>query len=180
MASTKTEVDSTWVAPRTWVTTETVTAAMMNSDVRDNANALKTPAHGVCSIDEASDFTTTSTSFVDVDGAGSQLSMTITTGGGDVLVLFSGGIQVAAGGVAIYLTVGVDGVDTPGDDGITSTFGGSSPQNLSFAYIIEGLAAGAHTFVLRWKTGGVATATLYAGAGTATKDLHPQFSVWEI
>lgn len=37
-----------WTAPRTWVTGETVTAALMNTHVRDNLTALKAatlPAH---------------------------------------------------------------------------------------------------------------------------------------
>jgi len=32
-----------WTTPRTWVTRELVTAAIMNAHVRDNLSALKSP-----------------------------------------------------------------------------------------------------------------------------------------
>lgn len=38
---------TTWVTPRTWTAGELVTASIMNAHVRDNLNALKTPAGGV-------------------------------------------------------------------------------------------------------------------------------------
>lgn len=176
MASTKVEVDATWETPLTWTQDQVVTPEDMNS-ISDNLNALKSPAYAIAVLDEASDFTTTSTSFVDVDAAGAQLSFSIETGGGLVEIGFagSGGISTARTG---YLDVLIDGTPAGGDDGLIAvTF---AHGNLSFVILRDDLAAGVHTFVLRWKvSNGDGTFTLHAGAGTSARDVHPRFWVME-
>jgi len=54
-------------------------------------------ANSLVNINEGSDYTTTSTSFVDIDSAGDpDLSLTITTNGGDVMIGFDGGFSHSA------------------------------------------------------------------------------------
>ena len=50
-----------WTAPKTWADDELVTANVMNTHIRDNLNALKTPPSDHYKLNEASDYTTTST-----------------------------------------------------------------------------------------------------------------------
>ena len=76
-----------WTTPKTWADDELVTANVMNTHVRDNLNALKAPPTARYELNRTSDYTTTSTSFVDVDGT--KLALTITTSGGDVMVHFN-------------------------------------------------------------------------------------------
>jgi hypothetical protein len=172
-----------WVTPRTWVPEELVTANLLNTHLRDNLNALKNPPSARYEPNEGSDYTTTSTSFVDVDAT--NLALTITTAGGDVMVGFHGLVAPDNVGAArVLFDVAVDGTRTAGNDGITGTTqegseGGARPKNVSFVRLISGLAAGSHTFKLQWRTN-TGTATLYAGAGTSNADVHPQFWAREV
>ncbi len=170
---------ATWTAPRTWADNDLVAAADLNEQLRDNQEFLKDPPTDIYDANEASDYTTTSTSFTDVDGT--NFSLSLDTEGGDVLVWFSGNVRTNSAGQTIHLNVSVDGSDNVADDGIIGTpvTGAQPGLPTTFIRLIQGLAAGTHTFKLRWKTN-TGTATLYAGAGTSNADVHPQFGVREI
>ncbi|MYD11578.1 MAG: hypothetical protein F4X02_16235 [Chloroflexi bacterium] len=167
-----------WTAPKTW-SSEPLTSLDLNQNVRDNLNHLKNRLDS--SVDKfvsgEAMLQTTATEFVDVDAV--NLSLTLTTHGGDVLLGFTGTVQSTVGGRSIYFNVAVDDVDYIADDGIIcSQIGGSFDNNLhkplSFVMLIPGLSAGSHTFKLRWKTD---------AGNTAKMDvvrLHPQFWAKEI
>lgn len=172
-----------WTAPTTRTTGELITAAIWNTDIVDNLAALKAPPSEHYELNEASNYTTNSASFVDVDagtGANTKLRRDITIGGSEVLVSFSG--HVAAAGSApnlAYFDIDVDGARNGGDDGYNTCVANGGP--IAFTRLITGLTPGAHIFKLQWKVraAGV-TGTLYAGAGTGSYDLHPQFWVREV
>lgn len=170
-----------WTTPKTWNVDELLTAANLNTHLRDNLNALKSPPTGHYECNEAADYTTTSTSFVDVDGT--NLALTFTTNGGDVLVHFHASVMHTASG-RICFDVAVDGNRVAGDDGMIGGYvpvsaSGYPMVQMTFTRLLTGLSAGEHTFKLQWKTSG-ATARLYAGAGTSWGDLHPQFWAREV
>ncbi len=166
-----------WITPKDWAVDEQLTASKLNTHLRDNLNALKAPPSDNYECNEGSDYSTNGTSFADVDGT--NLSLTITTTGGDVMVGFHGTFQAATQGT-FYLDVYVDSADDGGDDGyLVQTIAANTPNSVSFVRLITGLSAAAHTFKLRWKTNGVSV-TLFAGAGTSNRDVHPQFWVREI
>lgn len=171
-----------WTDTITW-TSSLVTVAQFNEQIRDNMDALKDPPTDYVDVNEGADYTTTSTSFVDIDAAGNpDLSLTITTGGGDVFVSFHGTFSHNNAAGVVYLDFTVDGTLHGGDDGIImGRLHGVADRllTLSFVRYVTGLAAGSHTFVLRWKIS-TGTGTLYAGAGTSSFDVHPQFLVREI
>ena len=169
-----------YTAPTTRVTGELMTAAIVNTDYVDNLIALKDPPSANEDVDEVADYTTTSNSFVDVDAT--DLALAITTKGGDVLVHFHGTVSNNNTGSAgaLFLDIDVDGARVGGDDGIIKVRVDNSNQEMpvSFSRLITGLAAASHTFKLQWKvmeSGGTTTATMFAGAGTARGDIHPQF-----
>jgi hypothetical protein len=171
---------ATWTTPKTWVEGYLVDEDDLNEQLRDNLDALKEPPTDSYVCDEASDYTTTSTSFVDVDAT--NLSLTITTTGGDVMVGFFGTVEhSAASSNAIRFDVDLDGSVIGGDAGLAGMNFSVSDQRLtvSFVYLVTGLSAGTHTFKLQWETAS-ATATLFAGSGHATFDVHPQFWVREV
>ncbi len=165
-----------WTTPKTWAVDELVTASALNTHMRDNLNALKAPPTAHYEVDEASDYTTNSTSFVDVDAT--HLALTITTSGGDVLVHFHANPSIGAPAF-LHFDVDVDGARVGGDDGIVRYSTPSYNVPVSFTRLITGLAAGEHVFTLQWKVNS-GTATLYAGAGTSGYDVHPQFWAREI
>ena len=173
-----------WTAPITWAVDQLVTADNLNEQVRDNLEFLKDPPTDEYTLNEGSDYTTTSTSFVDIDAT--NLALTIETGGGDVLVHFHGVFgSVSGSGTAVaYLEVDVDGSPLAGNDGIIAIYIDDAADHfpLSFTQLIQGLSAGSHTFKLQWKrtTSASAVVALWAGAGTSNNDLHPQFWAREV
>lgn len=179
MASATTTRTSTWATAKTWSASEGVTAALMNLEIRDKVNALKSPAYFNCVIDQASDYTITGvTTFTNVDAT--NLSATLTTGGGAMLLGFSGSLNVSAGvnTYRAYLDIVIDGsTRLGGDDGLLVrgyTIG--AVENASFVVMTAALTAGQHTFTLQYKVNNAsATAIMYAGAGTASHDIHPRF-----
>jgi hypothetical protein len=170
-----------WTTPKTWNVDELLTAANLNMHLRDNLNALKAPPTVHYECDEDSEYTTTSTSFVDVDGT--NLALTLTTSGGDVLVHFHASIVHTNAG-KIFFDVTLDGNRIGEDDGILGGYvqnagsGNTASAYMSFTRLVTGMAAGEHTFVLQWRTTG-STARLFAGA-TAAEAVHPQFWAREV
>lgn len=170
-----------YTQPTTRNTGDSITASVWNTDLVDNLIAIKNPPTDSYVADEGADWTTTSTSFVDVDGT--DLSLTITTTGGDVIVHFHGVFLMSFNSDIVKLNVSLDGVNVAADDGITgaSFYNSASALKLpiSFTRLITGVSAGSHTFKLRWKVA-ANSVTLYAGAGTTNFDFHPQFWVREM
>jgi len=160
-----------WTEPKTW-TNEPLVAGDMNTHLRDNLEALKDPPSANYEADEASNYSTTSTSFVDVHAT--NLSLTIETKGGDVMVHFHGNIDAAS---YCHLDLEVDDTRIGGDDGIC--YAGVTHNIVSFTRLLTNLAEGSHTFKLQWKVNSGA-GTLFAGAGTTYKDVIPQFWAREV
>lgn len=168
-----------WSTPKTW-TGEPLTSPDMNTEIRDNLNALKNPPSDSYMANESSNYTTTSTSFVNVDGT--NWSFSLDTNGGDVFVHFDGSFGQSSNTQKYYLDVTVDGTRLGQDDGLvvdTIDVAGSHVIATGFTRLISGLSANTHVFVLQWKTQG-GTLTMYAGAGTSGLDVHPQFWAREI
>lgn len=144
----------------------------------------------VYTLNEASNYTTTSTTWVDIDGT--NLALTITPTGTRVFLWFDCNVKnTSAGTPTVYFDIeqddGVTQARIGGDDGlqfaiVTSTDGGSDQYSpVAFNRMVTGLTPGtAYTFSLQWKTVGSGGVTLYAGAGTTNLDMHPQFGVFEI
>lgn len=161
-----------WTPPRTWSADELIDETILNTHVRDNLAWLKDPPTGIATLSTA--ITTTSTSWTNVTG----LSVTLTTYGGTIMV---GWIAVTnmSTGTATHFNVAVDGVDQASStDGYTYSI--NSPINtVSPVILLEGIAAGTHTFQLRWKNNSGATTTLYAESSISSLKMRPTFWVRE-
>ena len=164
-----------WTTPKTW-SSEPLTSLDLNTYMRDNQTHLKDRLDNSAQklVSGASELSTTSNEFVDVDA--DKLSLTLMTHGGDVLVGFTGTIKSRRNGRASFFNLAVDGVNYIADDGIVrdTAHGELVHAPISFVVLVTDLAAGSHTFNLRWKT----------AAGNSTRmdivDLHPQFWAKEI
>jgi hypothetical protein len=129
-------------------------------------------------LNEVADYTTTSTSFVDVDAT--NLSLTITTNGGDVMIGGTFYVESLSGGrtqLDVYESVGA--ARLAGDDGMLVAQP-SVGEVVTLSWIVSGLSAASHTFKLQWKNTTGNNSTLFAGAGTSNKDIHSQFWVREL
>jgi hypothetical protein len=123
----------------------------------------------------AGNYTTTSGTFVDVDGT--NLAITKTTGARVVLIIFSAETGNSSSNQANYFDVDVDGARIGGDFGLIGVqlYTAGATGNASFV-VPKLMSAGSHTFKLQWlRTSG--TATLY-GAASGSSQLV--FSVVEL
>lgn len=156
-----------------------MTASIMNTHVRDNLNALKAPPTSIYNVNTTPDYTTTSTSFTNIDGT--NLSLSITTTGGDLLVVFFAMYTFSAAG-PVHFNITLDGTAQAADDGFVGMRPGGTLVGMGFIcmpVLLQSVSAATHTVAVQWKVGTAGTATLYNGAGTATADIHPQFWVRE-
>lgn len=165
-----------WPGLKTWVIGILVKKSDLDTYVNNALQYLFSDRpYAKYNLNEASDYTTTSGSFADVDST--DLALTLTVSSGKVKVCFDAYIVLSSSG-RVYLDVAVDGTRIGGDDGIC-VHSGNSGRVVIPGYIIDGLSVGSHTFKLQWKQGNGITLTMYAGAGTSNFDVHPQFNVVE-
>lgn len=169
---------ATWQAPRTWTIGELVTKSILDENVRNNLEFLRTPPSSFGSLNLGADIAFTSTSFAVIDGT--NLAKTITTQGGDVLVwaTLSG---LATGALVAFLAVEIDGVRYDADDGYcVQGIGAGARQVLSYLQVIPAasLSNASHTFKLMAKVS-ASTLTFFTGAGTGSGDVHAQMGVRE-
>lgn len=166
-----------WTTPPTVATNDLMTASYYNTYVVANLLALKSPPTDTYEVDEGANYTITATSFTNVDAT--DLSLTITTTGGDVLIGWNCLLNNNGASTINSFDVTMDGTRIGGDDGIHGLFVSNGYVPISFTRLKKGVAAGSHTFNLQCKVSG-GTATIYAGAGTSNYDFHPQFWVREV
>ncbi len=169
-----------WTTPDTRSAGDVLSAANYNTYLRDNLNYLFSgrPKFAILR-DNGASYTTTSTSFVDVDAT--NLKGTLTLSGSAVLigfqcVLASSG---AGGPLAPQFDISVDGVrvGASGADGLmrassTTTY---VYPGVALLALITNLSAGSHTFKVLWKCNQALTVTMYAGNGTSGEDFIPHF-----
>lgn len=150
-----------WTTPKTWTATA-LTSSDLNTYMRDNQNYLKSRADTAADqyIRTASDYTTTVTSYQDVDLTNMHLS--VTTTGADVRVTFTALAELSAAGVEMTMAVELDSSGVDKEMTQTRATASTYKVNPSFSYIFTGLSAGVHTFTLRWKVSS-GTGTLTAG-----------------
>jgi len=160
---------ATWTAPRTWTTGELVTASMMNSHVRDNDSWLKTPTESGI-VNFAADFTSTSTSFVDV----TSLTTTMTTNGGGLDVYFRATVLSSTGNKISFQLV-IDGVS---DEILGVWYNTSSSVETSFMafHHVAAISASSHTIKIQTKIASSGTITI---KGTTGAGGDPLFYVVE-
>lgn len=168
--------------PITHVANQRFTKAQLETALRDNMNALKFPPTAVyASTGHSSDWSTTSTSFADVDSTNLALSITTTGDGqgnaGDVMIGLTGTLYSSAS-IRIYLRLLEDGVALNADDGLLVSEG-SGVRPVSFMFLRANASIGTHIYKLSWKVSG-GTGVLLANAGTSTRDCKTQFWVREV
>ncbi len=100
----------------------------------------------------AGNYTTASTSFVDVDAT--NLALTITTGARRVLITVVGVAYNDSGSLQnVSFDVDLDGARLGGTSGMTLIESVSSGQRLvNISYVTDALSAASHTFKLQWAT----------------------------
>lgn len=147
-------------APYTsWLAGDPVLETDMNR-IEGNIEALKNPPSDSYVL-TGGDYTTNSTSFVDVDTT--NINFTLATTGGAVEFGFHSSVSNNTQGSNVYFNLLVDGSPLAADNGIFQVGQDASFDiyPVSFVRRIEGLGIGSHTFKLQWKVTGN-TGRIYA------------------
>ena len=139
-----------WTTPKTW-TSEVLTSNDMNTYLSDNTQYLYDEITATLDKDIyrrlGGSYSTTSTSYVQIDAA--NLTSTITTTGGDVLISLTAAAAAIGGTLLAQFEIDNSGTTR---DVLRQTISTSETQNVSFTYTEFSLAPGTYTFTIRWKT----------------------------
>jgi hypothetical protein len=133
---------SNWTSPKTW-STEPLLAVDLNTHLRDNLNALKTPPTAVTTM--SGPVAITATSLTDVSG----MTLQVTTSGGDLSISTHGILQAPAAG---WIELRADLNSTSYVLAYSNTTSTYVP--LGATYLATALNAGLHTIKLRARVSG--------------------------
>ena len=160
----------TWTTMTDLATGDLVTEADMDA-IRGNIEYLLDPNND--SDVRSAAYSTTSTTFVDIDAG--NLSLTVVTNGGSLLVVFSVSAYSSVGPDRFYFDIDVDGTRIgAAGGGVGYIVQGNNNTGFQFASsvtlvaLVTGLSAASHTVKPQWRvtTGGV-TANITASEGQA-------------
>lgn len=148
-----------WTDPRTWATGELVTAALLNTHLRDNLNYLLSPNNDFVRHVDGTGYTTTSSSFANIDGT--NLSLSVTSHGGLFLIVANVPLTSVSAACVVSITID-DGGSNLGDAtyGLYSDSLANASDVCATLLYIGVLSSGAHTLNLQWKRN--------SGSGTPT------------
>lgn len=155
-----------WTNPRSWSTNELLTASLLNTHLRDNLLALKNPPTNV--FFPVADYTTSSTTFVDIDPT--NLSRTITTTGGDVLIGFYAPMNISNSSSQYMVRLLRNGVVIA----FVLRSNTATIHPASFLMLNTPVPAGTWTYKLQWAVTG--NGVQMYGAGNNT----PEFWIREV
>lgn len=163
-----------WTQPRSWSVGELTTAALLNQQLRDNLEWLKTPPQNVHL--PSADVTVTSTSFVDL-----WSPITLTSAGGAFLIGAQMSVKASVSGMYMMLDAHVDNVSVGGPDGLWSMLfsfaSGALP--VSSCFYVAAKPGGSHTFKLRARVSS-GTLTVMSLSASTFVNVQSQFWVREI
>jgi hypothetical protein len=142
----------TWTTPRTWATNELVTAALMNEQLRVNLSVLKDPPSTLYRYTPGTPFSTTSTTFVDIN---SSLNFNLTTNGGALMIGLAGRVYHNPGiGTDCYIDLNINGASAGGANGIYWLIGPNTFQfPFSVVWLTAPLTAGSQTIKVQIRRG---------------------------
>lgn len=143
-----------WTTPRTWTTTELVTAAMMNTHVRDNLDFLA-GWESALSNQDITGFT--NTSYADLDALttapfSSPVIVSVLTGTTAQVTISCARVSQTTAGT-LFLGYRISGATTRAADddfGVRYAAGGAIISS-TFTHLATGLTAGTNTFELQAK-----------------------------
>lgn len=142
-----------WTTPRTWTTGEVVTAAIMNTHVRDNLDDLdrRTTLSGNTI---ATAETTTSTAYADLTTSGPAVTVTVGANGRALVALYASAANTADTG-AVFMSFAVSGATTiAAGDGFALAYSPPSAgtgMRASVVSLRSGLNSGSNTFTAKYR-----------------------------
>ncbi len=178
-----------WTALLNWSFDKAISVPRLNAFVGDdgvNPGNLEYLLRGrqkrVLAKDNNGDYTTTSTTWVDINATDFTAGLTVPAGT-HILAVFGGVLVQSGASQRIFLDLTLDGTrkGSAGADGLWQKEFGSGNNDTPFCIfaVWEALSSGLHTVRAQWKVQG-STASLLSGSGTANRDNIPMWFVTEI
>lgn len=152
-----------WTTPRTWTATEVVTAAEMNTHIRDNLNDLNIRSTLVSATVSTSE-STASTTFTDLATVGPAVTTTVGTSG-LILVILTSHVAVDTAGGFATMGVAVSGATTVATNeayAVTYQAYAINAAHQGSAVFPLVVNPGSNTFTAKYHSTGGATATFAA------------------
>ena len=142
-----------WTVPRTWTADTVVGAADLNTQMRDNLNALKTPPFQQIVTASAGKLQATASTAVPLTG---DLSITLSTNGGAIMFYFCAQFS---GTVNTCLNLDYNGTAfSDRASGLTQFR--TDTEQVTMCGFVTGLPSGSHTFKPTWFQPAGSTMTL--------------------
>lgn len=142
-----------WTAPRTWVTGEIVTAALLNTHLKDNLVDLDRRTSPTGSV-VATNQTTTATSYSDLATAGPAVTVTIGSTGKALMAMHSG-LANATAGIASFMGFAISGATTLAASDTTAIGFTSATSAVGIrcgsTLVLTGLNVGSTTFTAKFR-----------------------------
>lgn len=138
-----------WTAPRTWVTSEVVTAAQLNTHLRDNLIDLDrrtTTTQGAVGALQS----TTSTAYTDMATVGPAVTVTIGAVGKALVSLYCA-LSNASGNFALMSWSTIGASTTFASDDWSLQYNGTSDVRMGGTVMFLGGAAGSTTFTAKYR-----------------------------
>lgn len=159
-----------WTTPKNW-SAILVTVADLNTHIRDNLNALKTPPQDIYSTGAYAGANTTSSTFVNIDAT--NLSLDITTTGGRIAILLQVLVYATATAQRAYFDISING-SRIGDTsyGLGNVYCATAGERFTYnLFIVTGAqAAGSYNVKPMW---------LVNSGGTINLGANVLFHIWE-
>lgn len=177
----------TWTTPKTW-TSEPLLSSDLNTQLRDNLEALKSPPTDIFTTDNGTNYSIGNVGWADVDAT--DFSLTITPSGDTVLIGFRGVVTYTtdADGFA-FLDVELNNTTRlGGDDGLAvvetkAPSGGiiTNTETVAFLHLLTGLTPNQQiTLKLKAKITNGFSVLVYGNNPASTISPSAQFWVREI
>lgn len=170
-----------WTTPITWAIRDAITMVKLNAHLRDNMNYLFARNKHVLTIISGSDLTTTSTTYGAVDDAQFTLTLDVTDGAELEFNLLGNYAHSVLNGTVNFDII-MDDVTylsnmtaTPITHGIwrgRAQAAAAISQLGGNPFYVSNIAAGVHTFKLRWKVTTAGTGTLYLNSYMCQFGVH--------
>lgn len=142
-----------WTAPRTWTTGEVVTAALLNTHLRDNQIDLDRRTSPVGAVVSTSQ-TTTATAYSDLATAGPAVTVTIGSTGKALLAMHAG-LANATAGLASFMGFAISGATTLAASDTTAIGFTSATSAVGIrcgsTLVVPALLAGSTTFTAKYR-----------------------------
>lgn len=150
---------SNWTNPKTWVTGDVVTADDLNTEVRDNLMYLKS-ANTYSEVSADMTYSTASASWADIDPT--NLSLSVTTRGGLLMLSFEAVIRMTDDRMTPFFDITINGTRQGGTYGLGQhivEYNGFpagdfiKPLRMNIQYWRANLPAGTYVLRPQWRIG---------------------------